>query len=597
MAEPTSRLLRPRPVAVARLTMLLGIVNLASALTPEQMSRVRALKSVVPLGVAHAASAGTAVAGVLLVFAGHGLRRRKRRAWRLAVALLAVSAVLHIVKGLDVEEAVLVALGLSILVAHRREFSATGDPRTRWRAPLVGCVMLAAAIGSGLLLLATHDVVGSPSVGDQLREVLLGLVGVSGPVRFGSAAAADVVSDILLSLGAATAVVTAYLALRPAEPAVTLSTEDEERLRRLLSQHGGRDSLGYFSLRRDKGVVFSPTGKAAVSYRVVSGVMLAAGDPVGDPEAWPGAITAFTDVARAHAWTPAVIGCGERGGDVWVREAGLRALQLGDEAIVEIDDFSLDGRAMRNVRQMVTRVERAGYVTNVRRLRDLTPKEVDELRRQASAWRGAVVERGFSMALGRFGDADDGDCVVVTAHLDGRLAALLHFVPWGSNGLSLDLMRRDRDAHPGLNELLIVAAIRAAPELGITQLSLNFAVFRDALERGAKLGAGPVIKAWRGLLLLGSRWFQIDSLYRFNAKFRPIWEPRFICYPKAADIPRVALAALEAEAFLVWPAQWLRHRRESEVLRPAGTLALSGPDGFPSGDDARSRDAEYVDQR
>jgi lysyl-tRNA synthetase class 2 len=50
-----------------------------------------------------------------------------------------------------------------------------------------------------------------------------------------------------------------------------------------------------------------------------------------------------------------------------------------------------------------------------------------------------------------------------------------------------------------------------------------------------------------------SRWFQIESLYRFNAKFRPVWEPRYVCYPATRDLPRVALAALEAEAFLVWP--------------------------------------------
>jgi lysyl-tRNA synthetase class 2 len=66
---------------------------------------------------------------------------------------------------------------------------------------------------------------------------------------------------------------------------------------------------------------------------------------------------------------------------------------------------------------------------------------------------------------------------------------------------------------------------------------------------------------WREILLIASRWFQIESLYRFNAKFRPVWEPRFVCYPGAADIPRVALAALEAEAFLMWPHQWLALRR------------------------------------
>jgi lysyl-tRNA synthetase, class II len=297
--------------------------------------------------------------------------------------------------------------------------------------------------------------------------------------------------------------------------------------------------------------------------------MLASGDPIGDPEAWPGAIAEFVALARRHAWVPAVVGCSEHGGEVWVRTAELRALELGDEAVVDIDDFTLDGRAMRNVRQMVSRVERAGYTTEVRRVGEMTPAQVTDIRRQAAAWRGAEVERGFSMALGRFGDPGDADCVAVTAHREGRLAAVLHFVPWGDDGLSLELMRRDRDADPGLNELMIVAAIRAAPALGITRLSLNFSAFRSALERGARLGAGPVLRFWRALLLGVSRWFQIESLYRFNAKFRPVWEPRFICYPGAGDIPRIALAALEAEAFIVWPKQWLAVRK-ARRLPPAG---------------------------
>ena len=85
------------------------------------------------------------------------------------------------------------------------------------------------------------------------------------------------------------------------------------------------------------------------------------------------------------------------------------------------------------------------------------------------------------------------------------------------------------------------------------RLSLNFAVFRNALERGGKIGAGPVLRAWRGLLLFMSRWFQIESLYKFNAKFCPAWEPRFCVFPGTRDALRVGIAALEAEAFLVLP--------------------------------------------
>jgi lysyl-tRNA synthetase class 2 len=569
------RLLRGVPTAIAVATVALGIVDIVTALAPERAGRLRDLTRVVPLGVAQSASAVTLVAGILLVLLGQGLRRRKRRAWRGALALSLMTMASHLIKGLDVEEASVTLVLTILLIVLSDQFYAAGDPRTRRRAPVVFVVMVAASFVLGyLLLLFRHrSVLGQPSVGGRLKEVAEGLVGISGPIRFRGDGTADLVFAVLLALGAVTVLVTAYLILRSPEPVAALSDADDERLRALLADQGERDSLGYFALRRDKASIFSTSGKSAVSYRVVSGVMLASGDPIGDPEAWPGAIAEFAREARRHAWVPAVMGCSEQGGEVWVREAGLRALELGDEAVLDIDEFSLEGRAMRNVRQMVSRVERAGYSTTVRRVGDLSVAEIADITRQAAAWRGAEVERGFSMALGRFGDAADASCVCVCAYQGPRLAAVLHFVPWGPDGLSLDLMRRDRDAEPGLNELMIVAAVRAAPDLGVRRLSLNFSVFRSALERGGRLGAGPVLRAWRAILLWASRWFQIESLYRFNAKFRPVWEPRFICYPGAGDLPRIAVAALEAEAFIVGPKQLLAIRRARRQKPPAAVPA------------------------
>jgi lysyl-tRNA synthetase class 2 len=285
----------------------------------------------------------------------------------------------------------------------------------------------------------------------------------------------------------------------------------------------------------------------------VQGVALASGDPIGDPEAWPGVMCAYRSLTDEYGWTPAVIGCSELGATVFKRECDLAAIELGDEAIVDVSEFTLEGRPMRAVRQACTRVGRAGYDVQVRRARDIDPDEFASLLRQAEAWRGAAVERGFSMALSRLGDRADRECVVATAHQDGVLRGMLHFVPWGSDGLSLDLMRRDRSADNGLNELMIVKVIDACPTLGVAHVSLNFAVFRDAIERGEKIGAGPVLRAWRGLLMFLSRWWQIESLYRFNVKFRPAWQPRFLSYPATRDLPRIAIAALEAEAFLVRP--------------------------------------------
>jgi lysyl-tRNA synthetase class 2 len=402
-----------------------------------------------------------------------------------------------------------------------------------------------------VFLLRHHAVGGLPSFASMFQEVITGLVGFSGPLVFRPDRLNDLNDFVLTALGLMTALTTIYLALRAPEPRPELTDADEASMRGLLER--SPDSLGYFNLRRDKSVVWSDSGKAAIAYRVVSGVMLASGDPLGDPEAWPGAITSFLAEAELHAWTPAVVGCSEKAGVIWCRESGFSALELGDEAVVDVAAFSLEGRPMRNVRQMVKRIGRAGYHTEVMRSGDISEGERRRALVDADAWRGTETERGFSMALGRLVDPVDPDCVFAVARQDGVMRAFLQFVPWGPDGMSLDLMRRDRTADAGVNELLIVDTLKLCPQLGVTRVSLNFAVFRSTLERGERLGAGPFLRGWRRLLLFASRWFQIESLYRFNAKFQPTWVPRFIVYPATRDLPRIAVAALEAEAFLTWP--------------------------------------------
>ncbi|MEU8670656.1 phosphatidylglycerol lysyltransferase domain-containing protein [Streptomyces anulatus] len=555
----------PRPESVPALVgsacTVVGLIDVAAGVFPRfRHSRMHTLAEVLPGALGPFAAALSLSVGMLLLLLAHGLKRHKRRAWRAAVILLPAGAVAqftyrHSIVG------VLVSLALCwLLVRHRDQFRALPDPRSRWRA-LANFVLLGAgSLGLGLIIVSVHPgrVVGDPSITDRLQHVLYGLFGVEGPVDYAGRTGWTVAYS-LGALGLLTAVTTIYLAFRPEHPAARLTEDDESRLRALLEQHGGRDSLGHFALRRDKGVVFSPSGKAAVCYRVVSGVMLAGGDPIGDVEAWPGAIERFMDEAQAHSWTPAVMGCSETGGQVWTRETGLTALELGDEAVVDAADFSLAGRAMRNVRQMVKRIERNGYETRVRRARDIGDTELDRIRRAAADWRGTDTERGFSMALGRIGDPADGDCVIATAHLpgsgtedspNGDLKAVLHFVPWGRDGMSLELMRRDRSADPGMNELLIVASLQAAEKLGVARVSLNFAMFRSALARGERLGAGPVLRCWRGLLIFLSRWFQIESLYKFNAKFKPRWEPRFVVFRTSRDLPRIGIAAMRAEGFV-----------------------------------------------
>jgi lysyl-tRNA synthetase class 2 len=547
------------PASAALLTLLIGLSDILALFRPDLVYRLHKINYLVPGTLTTAARTADVIIGLMLLMLAHGLRRRKRRAWQAVAALLAFDIGIHVTNAHRMTTTIVAAVLLVALLYFREEFYAEGDRRTRWRALWVfGCLIVAdVVIGLSYILLA-KGLQANYSFGQRVQEVIYGLVGVSGPVQWVPEARGDLFAIFTGALGIFTLIVTVYLFLRPAEPRARLGPADAARVRDLLGRHGDRDSLGYFALRDDKSVIWSPTGKACVCYRVVSGVMLASGDPIGDPEAWPGAIAPFLDEAARHAWAPAVMGCSELGAEVWCREGNLTALELGDEAVVNVADFSLAGRSMRNVRQMVNRVAKNGYTAEVRRISDIPQGEIDAIVRTADSWRGGGTERGFSMALGRIGAPGDENCVLATATENGVVRAVLQLVPWGADGLSLDLMRRDKAAQPGLNDFLIAEAIKAAPGLGVKQISLNFAVFRAALERGERIGAGPVLRAWRSVLIFLSKWFQIESLYKFNAKFSPVWQPRFFVFPTAKDAPRIAVAALEAEAFLVWPRLELR---------------------------------------
>ncbi|GGR07020.1 membrane protein [Kitasatospora griseola] len=572
------------PGVVGYACLAIGLIDITSAVFPRfRATRMHTWAGQLPGGTTTLAAAGTLMVGMLLVLLAHALRRRKRRAWRAVCVLLPVGAALHMLRWHQFVQAAISLALFAVMLIHQREFYAKADPRTRWRAVLNFVVLAVVSVLIGLAVVSVRwkYEVGDPSLYQRLEHVGYGLFGFEGPIHYTSDRISDLVGYSLGALGLVTALTTAYLALRPEKPEPELTPEDELKVRELLARHGKRDSLGYFALRRDKSVLFSPTGKAAISYRVVSGVMLASGDPVGDVEAWPGAIKVFMTTAREHAWAPAVMGCSEVGGEVWTREAHLDALELGDEAIVDTSTFSLSGRAMRNVRQMVKRIERNGYSCKVRRVGDLTLEEKRQIADAAARWRGTDTERGFSMALGRFGDVGDDECVVVTAHKapeEGEsgddLKAVLHFVPWGDDGISLELMRRDREADPGLNELLIVAALQEVGAMGIRRVSLNFAMFRSALARGERIGAGPVLRAWRGLLVFLSRWFQIESLYKFNAKFQPTWEPRFLVYQHTRDLPRIGFAAMQAEAFITLGMPRFGRKRQRQGLMPEQVAPL-----------------------
>jgi lysyl-tRNA synthetase, class II len=537
---------------VARLVQFVGLADAVFCVLSPRHHRFALLADMVPTAGMLTARVATGVVGVLLIYLGAGLRRGKRRAWQLALVLSLVSIALHLVKG-GLAPTVFAGVIVALLVAKRDEFTAEGDPRNPWRAARACSTFLGAGflLGFAEIAVRVNRLDGSPGVLSWAGHAALGLIGVTGPVQFQHPLGELTVTVTTGAFGLLGFGLGGLLLLRPSSGAPTADeAEEHARLREMLDKHGDADSLGYFALRSDKQLVWAPSGRAAVAYRVVNGVSLASGDPLGLPSEWPRAISRWLADCARHGWTPAVLACGTTGGRAY-QKAGLDVIELGDEAIVDVAGFSLQGRSMRGVRQAVGRMRRSGYSCTVVRQRDLGPEALAEAVTCADRLRDGNVERGFSMALSRIGDAADDDCLLVLCRdEEGKLRGLLQFVPWGRRGLSLDLMRGDRTAPNGLTELMVVSAIEAAPEAGIERISLNFAVLRSVFARAEELGAGPVTRLWCGILRSASRMWQIESLYRANAKYQPAWQPRFLCFPSARDLPRIAIAALSAESFL-----------------------------------------------
>ncbi|GAA1150434.1 hypothetical protein GCM10009664_17940 [Kitasatospora gansuensis] len=505
------------------------------------------------------------------------LRRRKRAAWVVATVVVALyTALFSIALAVLPEDRahpfnwVSAGLTLAVLLAlllGRPAFRARGEPGNLPLALafLVGGGALLTGLGAILLRLADQGT--APDWGESATYVALRLVTLSGIGEYADLAVPGWFDLLLNVLGAGLLLVAVRLLFRSPRGLVRLEPEDEERLRELLARHGERDSLGYLALRRDRSVCWSPSGKAAVLHRVVNGVTFATGDPIGDPEAWPQAIEVWRQQARQYAWIPAVLGAGERAGQAY-RRSGLRALEFGAEAVVEVAGY----RPVEELRQVRERVTAAGYRVLVRRHRDVPAAESAELVRLADAWRHGRGERGLTMTLGRLGDPADGDCLLAECRDEyGRVCALINLVPWGTDGLTLDLVRRDRESDDGLVDLLLTELLLRAGEFGVARVSLNFAMFRHVFERGDRVGAGPVLRLARAGLGSLARWWRLEERYRANARYGPRWVPRFLLYEKSAELPAIVLAGVSTQGLL------------SRRRLPGGAVTRSGQAGVTAG--------------
>jgi lysylphosphatidylglycerol synthetase-like protein (DUF2156 family) len=525
-----------------------GLLDLLTAVTPPLRGRLHVVLQVIPYGATQAAGALVALVGIGLLALARGVRRGQRRALVIAAWALAVSLVLHLAHGGDIALSVFALVVLAFLVVNRREFPAESDrPSARSAVvALVAGVVGITVVTSALVELTLRFDHGRPRIplwraGQAVLERLVGVRGVTLPDRLD-----DFLSPSLLAVGVSLAVVAVLLATRPlVDRRRSGGRAAQARARDIVRRHGG-GTLDYFALRSDKQWFFHRD--SLVAYAIYSGICLVSPDPIGPVAEREQVWGAFRRFADSRGWVVSIMGASEQWLPVY-RATGMHDIYIGDEAVVDLPRFSLSGGQMKGLRQAYNRIAKYGYSASFHdpaRLDRVTAQRLAGLMSQS---RRGEFERGFSMVLGRIFDPRDENLVLcVVTSPDGDPAAMCQFVPApGIGGYSLDLMRRDCGEHPnGLIDFALVSTIEELRARGCTGLSLNFAALRSVLE--GERGDGPAQRVERWALRRMSSFFQIETLWRFNAKYGPDWLPRYVVYDTAEHLVPVVLAILRAES-------------------------------------------------
>jgi lysylphosphatidylglycerol synthetase-like protein (DUF2156 family) len=552
--------------AAASVVALAGFISVVSALSRPIAARLDAVRRFVPLVVPQAAGALAALAGVCLIMLARGIRRGQRRAYLVCEVTLVTVAALHLVRGGDIVSPA-VALAVAVFLwARRGSFRASSDVPPLRRGLLRLAAVAGAAVGAATLTLEgtswvrahlDHHTRARVGWAQALLATVERMVAVrdvalpTGLDRFFTPAMFSVTVGLALYL--------AWLVFRPVVGhRQHRGTGALEQARAVVRDYGA-GTLDYFALRSDKKFYF--WGNTVVAYAVYSGTCLVSPDPIGPLLERERAWRAFREFADSNGWALAVMGAAEDWLPIY-RASGMHDLYVGDEAVVRTGRFSLEGGKFKSLRQAVKRVGRYGYTISFHDPANVGPDLVAELEDVLTKSRRGGVERGFSMTLGRMFDPADEGLLLAVVHgpalpgapgAPGPAVAFCQYVPAPAiRGFSLDLMRRDNAEHPnGLIDFAVVETVRYLAERGYQGLGLNFATMRAVLAGEAGDGLPQKVQAWLVRRMSGS--MQIESLWRFNAKFDPDWQPRYAVYDSAEHALPAALAVARAESFWELP--------------------------------------------
>lgn len=526
-------------------TFLMGMVNLVSAVQPALMDRLATLREIVPLEVRYGSRLTSALASFALLLLASNLWRRKRVAWILTVSLLIVSALSHLVKGLDFEEASLTAALLFFLVLLRNSFHAQSDiPSIKQ-----GLLVLAAAVvftliyGTiGFYLLDRHF--SAPfNLSEAIRQTVMmftafydpGLQPITGFGRY--------FADSIYAIGIGTLGFALVMMIRPVLVRQPATIEERAHAQRIVQQYG-HTALSRAALFEDKSFFFG-SEDTVIAYAVSGRGAMALGDPIGPPEHIAETIARFRDFCSRNDWTPSFASTLPDYLDVY-RKLGFEVICIGYEAIVDLKNFTLEGSQNKSLRNSVSRMERAGHSAVVY-TPPLEESLLNSLHDISDAWLTSRHGGEMHFSDGWFEEQYIRQSpVIVVCGADNTPIAFANLVTeYQKNELTLDLMRHYPNMPNGTMDFLFVKMLQWAKQQGYDSFSLGLSAIVGVGERPED---PRVEQALHTLSEYAARFYNFKGLHAFKEKFHPQWAPRYLVYPGSSSLPLVLSTLLKVHS-------------------------------------------------
>ncbi len=558
---------RRRRRFVALWATVLGLGDVVQAAAHTHIARLGALA--LPLG-------GTTrqILRYLLLLAGlgilcliRGLLRGKRSAWVLGLLGAGASLIGHHVVKADVIGSV-AALGfLALLIMNAPLFRARSDPALARRSVVFLLVGLLGSYVYGVvgLYLLDSQFRRSTTLADAFRAstrlLFLRPVRTIEPVTRHGRWFIDSVRVVVVVV----LVVSVVGILRPVRERARHSS-DLARVRRILAAFAN-SPLAEFHLLDDKHHLFAADDNAFLGYKVVRSVAVCLGGPIGDEQSFNGLIEAFLEHCELNGWIPAFHQATPDEVDRLSR-FGLKALKIGEEAIVDVGSFSLLGSHFKSMRSKVGRMEREGWRVE-ELMHPIAVEDVRRLREISDAWLRDGGHRERTFTVGQFSDESISSTVVLAARdPSGVIRGFTNVLPaYRCSDGNFDMMRRDPTSKLPVMDFLFVHMIERFRREGMTGMTLGLAPFANVD------GDTVADRALRTLYDRGGKAFNFTGLRAFKEKWRPRWEPRYLVYRSESQLPEIAFGVSRAGELPAATSGWFETASGSIGMIGRATIA------------------------